>query len=126
MRVRHDLLLVAILLIAGRAAAADEFPTGTFILKDADGMWAVTFDGKGNYKVTRDGTERVAGTYTVAKEEIALTDKPPPFAGKDKEARASGTYKWKLDGKKLTFTVVKDENKGRVGIATAGPWEKKE
>ena len=126
MRAICGLSLVSLVLVAGRSTAANEFPQGTFTLK-LDGMvWAYTFDGMGKYKYTLDGKERGGGKYKATKDEVALTDTPPPgFAG-PKEYTATGTYKWKLDGNKVSFTLVQDENKARVGIATAGAWEKKE
>jgi hypothetical protein len=117
-------LVVLWLGLAGTATAA-EFPKGTFTLKAADGaVWAVTFDGKGKVTVTRDGKEAVEGTYKVNKEEIEFTDEKGPFAGTGD--RKTGTYKWKLDGKKLTFTKVKDASEGRAAALTGGAWEMKE
>jgi hypothetical protein len=117
------LAVVGLWLVAGRAAAAD-FPKGTFTIKASDAMWAVTFDGKGKFKVTRDGQEGLTGSYKVTKDEIELTDEEGPFAGKGDQKAC--TYKWKLDGKKLTFTKVKDESEGRSAIITAGAWDKKD
>ena len=118
--------MVAVLglwLISGRASAAD-FPKGTFTIKASDAMWAVTFDGKDKFKVTRNGEEGLDGTYKVTKDEIEMSDESGPFAGKGDQKTC--TYKWKLDGKKLKFTKVKDESEGRSAIVTAGAWEKKD
>jgi len=106
-------------------ARAAEFPKGTFTVKDPGGAaWAVTFDGKGKVSVTRADREVIEGTYKVNKDEIELTDEKGPFAGTG-DAK-TGTYKWKLEGGKLTFTKVKDESEGRARILTAGAWAKKE
>lgn len=113
------------LCLAGRAAAADEFPKGTFAIKTSDGAeWAVTFDDKGKFTAKHDGELGVKGSYKITKDEIEFTDEDGPFATKGDDK--TYTYKWKLDGKKLTFTKVKDENEGRVGVITGGSWEKKE
>jgi hypothetical protein len=119
------LLIVAVgLALAGRAAAAD-FPKGTFVLTTKDkAEWAVSFDGKGKFTVTRDGEEAVKGSYKATADELEITDEDGPLASKG-EAKTA-TYKWKLDGKKLTFTKVKDEAGGRAAVVTAGPWTKKE
>ena len=101
----------------GTATAAD-FPKGTFTLKGPDGaIWAVKVDGKDKFTVTRDGKEAVEGTYKVTKDEIEFTDEKGPLAEK---AAGPGTYKWKLDGDKVTFTKVKDKSEGRSGALTAG------
>jgi hypothetical protein len=106
-------------------AGASDFPKGTFTVKDPDGtVWAVNFDGKDKVTVSRAGKEVVEGTYKVNKEEIEFTDEKGPFAGKG-DAK-TGTYKWKLEGAKLTFTKVKDESKGRSRVLMAGVWERKE
>jgi hypothetical protein len=128
MRLQKSLVAVALvslwLGLAGPAGAAD-FPKGTFTLKGPGGTaWAVTFDGKGKVTVTRAGKEVVEGTYKVKKDEVEFTDEKGPFAGKG-DAK-TGTYKWKFAAKKLTFTKVKDESKGRSRILTAGAWERKE
>ena len=121
-----SLLAIGILwLVAADRARAADFPKGTFNLKDKEGaVWAVTFDGKGKFTVTRDDKEGLTGKYKVAKDEIEFTDDEGPFAGKGDDQMA--TYKWKLDGKKLTFTKVKDSSAGREAVVTGGPWEKKE
>jgi hypothetical protein len=122
MRAIHVLAAVAVIGGVGTASAAD-FPKGTFTLKDPDGVvWAVTFDGKDKYSVTRDGKDAVVGRFKVTKDEIELKDESGDLADKENV----GTYKWKLDGKKLTFTKVKDESAGRAAIIVSAAWEMKE
>src|SRR5688572_22925967 len=66
----------AVLWIAATgAASAADFPKGIFTLKGPDtATWAVKFDGKDKFTVTRDGKEGVEGTYKVTKDEIEFTD----------------------------------------------------
>ena len=125
MRLLTAFAIVGLGLLARQAAAADEFPKGKFVLKTSDGdEWAVTFDDKSKFTAMHNGELGVKGSYKVTKDEIEFTDEDGPFAGKGEEQKA--TYKWKLDGKKLTFTKVKDTSEGRVAIITAGAWEKKD
>jgi hypothetical protein len=125
MRLAFSLVIVTLVsLIASERAFAAEFPKGTFTLKDKDVVWAVTFDGKGKFSVTRDGKEAVMGSYKVTKDELEITDEAGPQAATGDTKTA--VYKWKLDGKKLSFTKVKDEAGGRAAVVTAGPWELKE
>ena len=128
MRLQNSLVAAALAFLGlglTSPAGAAEFPKGTFTLKDPGGVaWAVNFDGQGKVTVTRAGKEVIEGTYKVNKDEIELTDEKGPFAGKG-DAK-TGTYKWKLEGGKLTFTKVKDESEGRSRALTAGAWEKKE
>ncbi|HKB05696.1 MAG TPA: hypothetical protein VKD90_25980 [Gemmataceae bacterium] len=125
MRLFTAVAIASLCLLAHRAAAADEFPKGKFVLKTPDGSeWAVTFDDKGKFTAMLNGELGVKGAYKVTKDEIEFTDEDGPFAGKGEEQKA--TYKWKLDGKKLTFTKVKDSSEGRAAVVTGGAWEKKE
>jgi len=104
-------------------ATAADFPKGTFTLKGPDGdTWEVTVDGKVKFIVTRGGKEVVEGTYKVTKDEIEFTDEKGPVADKD---AGPGTYTWKQDGDKVTFTKVKDKSEGRSGALTAGAWVRK-
>jgi len=114
---------VACFIAPNRSLAAD-FPKGTFTLKDKDVVWAVSFDGKGKFAVTRDGKEAVMGSYKITKDELEITDESGPQAATGDAKTA--VYKWKLDGKKLSFTKVKDDAGGRAAVVTAGPWEMKE
>lgn len=107
------------------SAGAADFPKGTFTVMDPGAIvWAVNFDGKDKFTVTRADKDVLEGTYKVNKDEIELTDEKGPFAGEG-DAK-TGTYKWKLEDGKLTFTKVKDESKGRFRVLTAGAWESKE
>ena len=108
---------------AARTAVAADFPKGAFTLKGLDAAaWALKFDGKGKFTVTRDGEEAVQGTYTVTQEEIEFRDEKGPFASTD---AGPGTYKWKLDGDKLTLTKSKDKSEGRSRALTVGAWDRK-
>jgi hypothetical protein len=111
------------MLIVNHASAAD-FPTGTFTTKADNHVWAVTFDNKGKFSVTRDDKAALKGTCKINKDEIEFTDEEGDLAGKDEQAKY--TYKWKVDGKKLTFTKVKDANADREAVVAGGAWEKKD
>jgi hypothetical protein len=115
----------ALVITSTHVASAADFPKGEFTRKGPDGaVWSVTIDGKGKFTVTRDGMAGVEGTYKVTKDEIEFTDEKGPFA--EKGAAKTGTHKWKLADKKVTFTKVKDDSKGRAGILNSGPWAPKE
>jgi hypothetical protein len=124
MRLLTAVAFASLALLAGRALAADEFPKGTFTFKTADGAeWAVTFDS-GKFTAKHNGDLGVKGSYKATKDEIEFADEDGPFAGQGDDK--TYTYKWKLDGKKLTLTKVKDSNDNRVSVITAGPWAKKD
>lgn len=114
----------ALSLLIVNQASAEDFPTGTFTTKADNHVWAVTFDNKGKFSVTRDDKAALKGTCKINKDEIEFTDEEGELAGKDGAAKY--TYKWKVDGKKLTFTKVKDSNSDREAVITGAAWEKKD
>src|SRR5205807_1078337 len=87
-------------LIVGAASAAD-FPKGTFSTEQDGIAWSIKFDDGGKFTVTRVDELVVEGKFKVTKDEIELSGETGPRA--DQGAKP-GTYTWKLDGKKLTFT----------------------
>ncbi len=109
--------------LIGTAGSADSLK-GTFTMKGPDdGQWTMTFDGKGKFTISLDKKLGVAGKYKVTKNEIEFTDESGPVA--EKGDNKTGTYKWKLDGDKLTFTKVNDNAPGRSAALTNGPWLRK-
>ena len=114
---------VAVWLALSPLAGAAEFPTGTFTASRQKD-WSIKFEPKGKLTVLRGGRVVVEGTYKASATEVTLTDERGPFAGTGDTK--TGTYKWKLEGGKLTFTKVKDESEGRSRILTIGAWERQE
>lgn len=116
--------LMALTLVCTASLHAEDFPKGKFANKGPDGAtWAISFDGKGKATVTREDKEFVKVAYKVTKDEVEFSHETGDNADKDAKA---GVYKWKLDGKKLTFTKVKDDSDGRAQALTTGSWEKQE
>jgi hypothetical protein len=110
---------------AAAAGGGTEFPKGTFTVRTTEGaMWALTLHDKGKFTLAREGRQAVAGTYSVDHDVVEFSDEKGPAAGTG--TQQAGSYKWKLDGKKLTFKKVKDANRGREMILTADPLELKE
>ena len=107
-------------LALGPVAAAAEFPTGTFTAsKQKD--WSIKFEPKGKFTVIQGGRTVVEGSYMATDSELTVTDEKGPRASKD-AASKTGKYKWKQDGRKLTFTLVEDNSKGRELLLTMNDW----
>ena len=104
------------------AGEATEFPHGTYSAKLGEDKWSIRFDKKGKYTVLLKGESVVEGTYKVKEDTISFQNEKGKFG--DPEPKRVGTYRWKLKGKSLTFTKVKDDNDGRVKALTSGPWTK--
>jgi hypothetical protein len=112
--------VAAVWLSLGSVAQAADFPKGTFTAsKQKD--WSIKFEDKGKFTVIQGGKIVVEGTYKASDTELTLTDEKGPFAAKD-DAAKTGKYKWKLDGGKLTLTLVKDKSKGRELLLTGNEW----
>jgi hypothetical protein len=111
--------------LAGVAVAGDgaDFPRGTYSTKVGEDKVSIRFEEKGKYVVLFKGESVVEGMYKVKKDTISFQAEKGKFADKD-AAKQVGTYRWKLDGKNLTFKKVEDENGGRAKALTSGTWTK--
>ena len=115
---------VCFLCLTARPAAAADFPTkGTWSIEAGGATWKVTFMESGKLTVNRNGQLAVEATYKVDKDEVAFTDVKGPNADPNS---GPGKYRWKLDGKKLSFTKIEDKNEGRASVVTAGDWMKQD
>ena len=105
-------------------AEAKPFPKGTYAIKlgKNEEKLALKFESKGKFTLLRFGDEVASGTYQLAKGKIDFQFQKGKFI--DKNARNVGTYQWKLEGKKLSFTIINDNFERRVKTLTAGPWER--
>ena len=86
-----------------------------------NGTWVLDFT-KGKYAASDNGHPVVHGADSIKGDKITFQ----PGKGMDK-CPAPGTYKFKLSGSKLTFTVVSDSNPkcaGRRDVLTHGPFTK--
>ena len=115
----HPMALAALLLFAGPA----DFPEGTIAAELGGEEWTIRFADDGKFTVSTDGEAVVEGKYEVTKDEIVLSDETGPRADRGNKP---GKYTWKRDGKKMTFTKVEDEARGRVGALTSGAWTLKD
>jgi opacity protein-like surface antigen len=112
-------VLLAMLIMASVAAAAGTL-SGTYQAKigaqplggKLKGTWTIKFS-HGNYKVSDNGTAVVKGKYTISGAKVTLGHESGPAA-----CPGSGTYTFKLSGKKLTFTRVNDGTAACAGRAT--------
>ena len=111
---------VAAVVCVSSAAGEAEFPKGTFTASPQKD-WSIKFEDKGKFTVIRGGQAVVEGTYKATGTELTLTDEKGPFAAKQ-EANKTGKYRWKLEGSKLTFTLVEDKSTGRELLLTMNQW----
>ncbi|MBM3997133.1 MAG: hypothetical protein FJ303_23730 [Planctomycetes bacterium] len=112
--------LIALVTLFASSPAAQEAKglKGTFSTMLMDEKWTIAFDGDKKFIVKKKDELMVEGTYKVTKDEIEFTDKKGLIAAPE----TVGTYRWKLENKKLTFTKIKDEVEGREKGLTSSPW----
>jgi len=109
---------------SGRRAAnssvhGSSFPPGSY--QAAGGALVVTFTGDGKFSVKRpNGGPIAAGTYTIDSDQIVLTETHDGEDG-NRMCEEPGEYRWKFDGKALSFSKVVDGCEGRVRALTLGP-----
>jgi len=97
----------------------DKFPIGTYV----SGDFTITLNSDGSHSVGMNDKVVVKGTYTVTKDQIVLTDKEGEYACNGTEP---GKYKWKYDGKALSFSKLEDNCDGRANGLTGQSWERKQ
>ena len=112
--------LLIVLLALDAAARPADFKKGTYSATAGGAKWSIRYDDKGKVTVTRDGAALVEGTYKVTGDLLEVTDEKGPMACGDENK--TGKYKWKLEGKNLTFTKVDDECGGRANAMTGQAW----
>ena len=94
---------------------------GTYTTTLDGERWTTKFEEKGTFTVTRGGNLAVEGTYKVMHNEVEMTDESGPIACTGDYR--TGRYKWKLEGKQLTFIESEDECEGRMEALTTNPWD---
>jgi len=107
-------------LVPADTAGVGDFPKAMFAATIGKDDWMIRFDAKDKFTLSLNNKKAVEWTYKVVKNEVELTD------DMEKGTRKTGTYKWKLAERKLTFTKIRDEVDDRSAIVTSGPWERKE
>jgi hypothetical protein len=88
------------------------------------GKWEWTLSEYGRMKLTLDGKVKVEGKYTSTADELTITDEKGEISCNNSSGSETGTYKWMLENKKLTLTVVDDKCEGRRKFLTRTPWMK--
>jgi hypothetical protein len=107
------LLLPAALIGMAQTLTRDRFPTGTYL----EGDFNATFTKAGEIIVFDDDFVKARGLYTLEGNTIVIKDKSP-----QSECGGEGKYRWKFDGKALTFTKISDACVGRTHHLTARVW----
>ncbi len=83
-----------------------------------DGTWTLDLANptSGPLKLTWNGQLKGGGKYTISDTTITLTPR------KSGECKTTAKYAFKLSGKTLTFTPIKDTCTVRRDVLTHGPW----
>ena len=80
-----------------------------------DGTWRLTVNRR-SFSVTKGATLAVSGTARIVGNRITFHDLAGPFSCRG--AQATGVYSWRVSGKRLTLTAVREPCTGRKTILT--------
>jgi hypothetical protein len=80
--------------------------------RQVGGTWTIKF-ARGTYHVKDNGRPIVHGVFTITGADVSFKD-----TGGRGKCSGTGKYSYKLRGKKLTFTKIKDSGKGCIGRVT--------
>jgi hypothetical protein len=80
-----------------------------------DGSWRLTVNRR-SFSVTKGATLAVSGTARIVGNRITFHDLGGTFSCRG--AQATGVYSWRLSGKRLTLTAVREPCTGRETILT--------
>jgi predicted ABC-type sugar transport system permease subunit len=80
-----------------------------------NGTWRLTVNRK-SFSVARGTTFAVSGTARIVGNRITIHDVDGPLACRG--AQATGVYSWRISGKRLTLTAVREPCAGRKTILT--------
>ena len=98
-----------------------EIRTGTYTATVKGDEWTLNLDKKGRVTVKNKGRAVVEGAFIAIKTElIVFPDLKERLTCQN--STKTGTYKWKLDGKKLSFTKIDDDCTDRAMAITASTW----
>ncbi len=121
-----------LMVVVGVATAQPSLPLGTYTttITAADNpphpdflaRFELTFSEGNRYHNTRNGTLFLGeGSYTLTSEQVTFTADGGPSGCHLMPGAAIGTYRWTLDGNKLTLTTVHDHCFGRNYTFTVHP-----
>jgi hypothetical protein len=115
-------LVLVLLLTLTIGARAEDFKKGTYTAP-GEGNWTIKFAEENKILVLRDGEVAAEGQYKINGGEMVITDESGPMScGEDRP----GKYRWHLEGKKLSFTVIEDPCEGRAQALTSLAWTRVE
>jgi len=83
--------------------------------------YVLTFSANGRFKTVTNGELDAAGRYASTAKHLVITDETGPGHCK---VTATGIYKWRLEGDKLTLEAVDDGCKWRRFSITLKKWTK--
>ncbi len=108
------LLIFMSFLGAAQSLSRERFPVGTYL----EGDFNATFTKEGEIIVFSDELVKARGFYKLEGHTIIIKDR-------DRESQCSGEgkYKWRFDGKALTFVKLADACAGRARHLTSRAWQ---
>jgi hypothetical protein len=120
-------ILLALGFVAGVAAASSSALSGTYRATIAgkpaalNGKWQLQFKPRGVVHLVRNGHLVVVGRVTrLGTNRLKFRDRSGSYACSG--AEGNGVYKYRVAGRRLTFTLVADKCIGRKLVLTTKPF----
>jgi hypothetical protein len=102
----------------------EDMPAG--MRKALAGTWEIILLANNRFQLLLGERPMVEGRFTVADNEIVMTDEKGMISCATAPGEETGKYKWSLAADKLTFAPAADKCEGRKLILTLHTWTKKE
>lgn len=94
-------------------------PMGAWQREFGGSQWVLSINQKGEVTLLKDGAVAVDSLITVKGDQMTFDDVTGPLAVEEK-----GAYKFKVEGKTMTFTPVEDPSEKRKQVLSSGPWSR--
>ncbi len=94
-------------------------PLGAWRREFAGSKWVMKVNPKGEVTLEKDGKIMVDSMVSVKDDQMTFDDVTGQLAVDGK-----GVYKFKIEGKTMTLTVVEDPSEGRTQVLSSGPWSR--
>jgi len=104
------------------AMQAQEFQKGSYVAhppNNPSATFELYFGEDGKVTVKMNGNVMVEGKYVIKENRLEVLDQAGPMACTTGQ---TGSYTWKLDGKRLTLKAADDKCEGRVAALGNNEW----
>ena len=107
----------ALISLAPLVAISGDFPSGKYLVELGDSPFTINISNDNSYVVERNDQVISTGIMKVSNDTLTVTDNPS-----DHSCPSPGSYLWRYEDEKLSFTSISDDCEGRADVMLAGNW----